>query len=236
MKRILAVPLALLLAGCATSGIGRAPAVSEIAMPVQPPASAPAMRQQSTTGTSASLWRSGPQSLFGDRRARGLGDILTVVVEIDESAEMRNSTSRARDGSEAFAAPSFPGLDSVADAVFPGAGVLAAGIDAGSSSATSGTGTTRRNERLTLRVAATVREVLPNGHLVVEGRQEVRVNYELRDLQIVGIVRPEDINRGNEITYDRIAEARIVYGGRGQITDLQQPRYGQQILERILPF
>ena len=105
-----------------------------------------------------------------------------------------------------------------------------------SSSGSSGSGTTRRQEEIALRVAATVVDILPNGHLVVLGSQEVRVNFELRDLQVAGIVRPEDISRRNEITYDKIAGARIIYGGRGQITDVQQPRYGQQMLERVLPF
>ena len=110
------------------------------------------------------------------------------------------------------------------------------GVAANSSSGSSGSGTTRRQEEIALRVAATVVDILPNGHLVVLGSQEVRVNFELRDLQVAGIVRPEDISRRNEITYDKIAGARIVYGGRGQITDVQQPRYGQQMLERVLPF
>jgi flagellar L-ring protein precursor FlgH len=93
-----------------------------------------------------------------------------------------------------------------------------------------------RNEEVTLRLAATVENVLTNGHLVIRGSQEVRINFELRDLQISGIVRPEDISRQNVITYDKIADARIVYGGRGQITDMQQPRLGQQFVDLVSPF
>jgi flagellar L-ring protein precursor FlgH len=109
-------------------------------------------------------------------------------------------------------------------------------VDLSSQTKTKGTGSVKRKEKLTLRVAATIVEVLPNGVLAIEGTQEVRVNFEMRELLVNGYVRPEDISRQNEITYDKIASARISYGGRGQITDLQQPRYGRQILDAILPF
>ena len=105
-----------------------------------------------------------------------------------------------------------------------------------STSSYQGDGSVRRKEKLTLRVAATITEVLPNGVLRIQGSQEVRVNYEIRELIVTGFVRPEDISRQNEITYDKIAGARISYGGRGQITDVQQPRYGQQIVDNLLPF
>jgi flagellar L-ring protein precursor FlgH len=132
--------------------------------------------------------------------------------------------------------PNLLGLEASADRILPPNTSLSPAIQTSSSTATNGAGTTRRNERLTLRVAATVIAVLPNGHLVVEGSQEVRVNFEARDLAVAGVVRPEDISRRNEITYDKIASARIAYGGRGQLTILQQPRWGQQITEQIAPF
>ena len=109
-------------------------------------------------------------------------------------------------------------------------------VSLGSDSSSSGDGTIRRQEELTLRIAATVTNVLPNGVLEIAGTQEVRVNFELRELLVSGYVRPADVSRQNEITYDKIASARISYGGRGQITDVQQPRYGQQVLDMILPF
>lgn len=187
-------------------------------------------------GSAGSLWHSGPTSLFGDRRARTLGDILTVVIEIDEEAEMRNRTDRIREATEGLSLPNFFGLENLIQDVLPDNADLNPGIDASSNSQNRGDGNIIRQEVLTLRVAATVVGVLPNGHMVINGNQEVRVNHELRDLQVAGIIRPEDISRRNTITYEKIADARIVYGGRGTISDVQQPRYGQKVLDAILPY
>ncbi|MFQ5562731.1 MAG: flagellar basal body L-ring protein FlgH [Parvularculaceae bacterium] len=187
-------------------------------------------------GGSGSLWRSGPTSLFGDRRARTQGDIVTVIIEIDEEAEIRNRTNRLRDGSEELSAPNLFGLPHLAQKVLPGGAGLDPAVEVNSSSTSNGDGTIRREEKITLQVAATVVEVLPNGHMVISGDQEVRVNHELRDLQVAGIIRPEDISRRNTITYEKIADARVVYGGRGSISDLQEPRYGQQAFDAISPF
>ncbi|CTQ49097.1 flagellar basal body L-ring protein FlgH [Jannaschia donghaensis] len=184
----------------------------------------------------ASLWTGDRKSLLGDRRAGQRGDIMTVVVEIDESAEIDNTTNRSRSGSENMQLPELFGLPQRIDESLPAGSSLANAVSTTSSSASNGSGGVRRQEKLTLRVAATVIEVLPNGVLQIEGRQEVRVNFELREMIVTGYVRPEDISRQNEITYDKIAAARISYGGRGQITDVQQPRYGQQVADILLPF
>jgi flagellar L-ring protein precursor FlgH len=184
----------------------------------------------------ASLWRGGRKSLLGDRRASARGDILTVVIEIDEQAQISNATERSRSGSEALSVPSFFGIPQRVQPRLPEGATLDPAVSAQSSSSSGGDGSVRRSERLTLRIAATVVEVLPNGVLRIEGTQEVRVNFEIRELIVTGYVRPEDVSRQNEITYDKIAAARISYGGRGQITDVQQPRYGQQIADILLPF
>ncbi len=185
----------------------------------------------------ASLWTGSRQSLLGDRRAGNRGDILTVVVEIDESAEINNATNRSRSGSESFKVPELFGLPQVLDErLAEGSGGFSNGVSANTQSESDGSGGVRRKERLAVRVAATVIDVQPNGVLRIEGRQEVRVNFELREMLVTGYVRPEDISRQNEITYDKIAAARISYGGRGQITDMQQPRYGQQVADILLPF
>jgi flagellar L-ring protein precursor FlgH len=236
------------LAGCTdrVDHLGRPPSMSQIgatapgaqpiltperaAIAVPPPQPARFAYQQ------GSLWSSGPQGLLGDKRARGRGDILTIVIEIDEEAEIRNQTQRARTGSEEMSVGALFGLQNSIGRRLSGDASLDPAVQYGSSSQTRGQGSVRRNEKITMRLAATVVDVLPNGHFVIQGDQEMRVNFELRDLQITGIVRPEDISRHNEVAYDRIAGARISYGGRGQITDVQQPRYGQQISDIILPF
>lgn len=186
--------------------------------------------------TSASLWHSGPTSLFGDRRARQTGDIVTVVIEIDEEAEIKNRTDRSRSSSDDLSVPALLGVPSLAQGVLPGGAGLDPALETSSNTSSSGDGTIKREEKITLRVAATVVGELPNGHLAISGSQEVRVNYELRELLVAGIIRPEDISRNNIITYDKIADARISYGGRGQISDLQKARYGQQIIDMISPF
>ncbi len=184
----------------------------------------------------ASLWNGGRRSLLGDRRALLRGDIMTVVVEIDEKAEFSNSSSRNRSGSESLSIPSLLGIPQRIDSFLPTGATLDSAVGLNSSSASSGDGAIRRNEKLTLRVAATITEVLPNGILRIRGSQEVRVNLEVRELLVEGYVRPEDISRQNEITYDKIASARISYGGRGMISSAQSPRSGQQFLDEILPF
>ncbi len=230
---------AVTLAGCGNrlEDMGRPPAMTAI------DGSREALAMSSTpmpydisarrSSDGASLWTAGRSSLLGDRRAQQAGDILTVVIEIDEEAEVSASSGRGRSGSEKMTIGALLGIPQLG----PFAKVdLAPGVSTTSSSTSSGDGTTRRNEKLTLRVAATVVGQLPNGVLQIQGSQEVRVNYELRELLVTGFVRPEDISRQNEIPYDKIASARISYGGRGQITDMQQPRYGQQLADIVLPF
>ncbi len=184
----------------------------------------------------ASLWTGERTSLFGDRRAMKRGDILTVVVKIDDKATISNSSQRSRKGSEKMGIPSLLGIPQRINKSLPDGATMDSAVAANSAGSFSGDGSVRRNEKLTLRIAATIVDVLKNGVLSIEGSQEVRVNYEIRELLVSGYVRPEDISRKNEITYDKIASARISYGGRGQISDMQQPRYGQQVADIILPF
>lgn len=184
----------------------------------------------------SSLWSSGRTSLLGDRRAGQTGDIVTVVIEIDDSAEISNSTGRSRSGSENLDISALFGIPQRAATVLPEGASLSPAVATSSSSAYAGDGNVSRNEKLTLRIAASVVEALPSGVLRIEGKQQVLVNFEMRELTVRGFVRPEDITRTNEITYDKIAGAQIAYGGRGQITDVQQPRYGQQLTDTLLPY
>ena len=238
---LILVAAAIGLGGCGRlQDVGKPPTFTPLAGSAEEQAMRVPLGQRfgdrSVGQTDASLWSGARGSLLGDRRAGQHGDILTVVIEIDESAEISNATSRARNGSESASVPTLLGLPQIADGILPGDASLANAADLSSSSSSSGTGSVRRNEQLELRVAATVVDVLENGVLRIQGSQEVRVNFEIRELLVTGYVRPEDISRRNEITYDKIASARISYGGRGQITDVQQPRIGQQVADIILPF
>ncbi|MBM7066211.1 flagellar basal body L-ring protein FlgH [Actibacterium sp. 188UL27-1] len=242
MRLIIPVLLLLtILPSCGRLGhLGKAPEFTPIeagnqhhAMSVTP---LPVSLEDPRDSASASLWSRDRRSLLGDRRAGTRGDIMTIVIEIDERAEISNSTQRSRDGSENLSLPSFFGIPQRINEKLPAGASLDDAVTTNSNSSSAGAGSVRRNEKLTLRVAATVVDVLQNGVLRIEGSQEVRVNFEIRELLVSGYVRPEDISRQNEITYDKIASARISYGGRGQISDVQQPRYGQQIADIILPF
>ncbi|MFN8981206.1 MAG: flagellar basal body L-ring protein FlgH [Alphaproteobacteria bacterium] len=183
-----------------------------------------------------SLWRQGSRTFLRDQRAASVGDLVTVLVSIQDEADIANSTNRNRDNSESMGIPNLLGLESSYGRLFPSGFDPSKMLSANSSSDVTGNGTLKRSEQINLRVAATVSQVLPNGNLVVVGRQQVRVNQELRDLQVGGIIRPQDIGSDNTVKHDRLAEARIAYGGRGTISDVQRPRYGQELLDILLPF
>lgn len=239
--RIFLIMLCLAIAGCGRlAQVGRAPEFSPLEGSYQHHAMysmpMPEEADQNLPADESSLWTAGRSSLFGDRRAGHRGDILTVVIEIDDKAEISNTTDRSRDSREKMGIPSLFGIPQRIDRELPDGASMAEAADTSSTSSYEGQGSVARKEKLTLRVAATVVEELANGVLRIEGQQEVRVNNELRELLVTGYVRPVDISRQNEITYDKIAGARISYGGRGQITDVQQPRYGQQVADVILPF
>lgn len=239
MRKLIALLVATCVSGCqALDKVGKAPAFTPadggdeyLAM------SSPGLPGGPLHGSGeASLWSGSPASLLGDRRAGQRGDILTVVIEIDDKAEISNSTGRSRAGAEQLGIPSLFGIPQRINDGLPDGASLDEAFATESTSKYQGNGSVQRKEKLTLRVAATVTEVLPNGVLRLQGSQEVRVNFEVRELIVTGFVRPEDVSRQNEITYDKIAGARISYGGRGQITDVQQPRYGQQAADILLPF
>ncbi|MDP1730234.1 MAG: flagellar basal body L-ring protein FlgH [Devosia sp.] len=243
LKIAATLALCALLAGCSTfdrlKTIGEAPRLSAIQNPtVQPgyrPVNMPMPEVMVASYQPNSLFSNEARGFFKDQRAHKVGDILTVLVTIDDSAQISNTTARRRSSTNEA------GVGGVLGSIFgggvPGVDVDATGkISTESSLGDNGSGSVNRKETLETQVAAVVTQVLPNGNLVIEGRQEVRVNFEVRDLIVTGIVRPEDIHADNTIPSSKIAEARISYGGRGQITDVQQPRYGQQIADAILPF
>lgn len=181
-----------------------------------------------------SLWRPGSRTFFRDQRARAVGDLLTVEIEIDDSAQFDNRLELERESKQNLNLPFLMGLQGALGKAFGGA--LDPALELGGGSTSNGTGRVRRTEKIRLQLAATVVRVLPSGNLEIAGSQEIRVNNELRELQLRGMIRPEDIRPNNRIASEKIAEARIAYGGRGVSSDLQRPRWGQQIIERVLPY
>jgi len=182
-----------------------------------------------------SLWRTGSRAFFKDQRAARIGDLVTVKVNVTDKANLNNETKRSRSNAEGFGLPNAFGLEN--NTAVAAAGLAADKLlNATSTSSSDGAGSVQRNETVTTNIAAIVTQVLPNGNLVVEGKQEIRINFEVRELIVAGVVRPEDIESDNTIDSSKIAQARIAYGGRGQITDVQQPRYGQQVIDVLLPF
>lgn len=241
MKKPVLIILLIVTSGCQRlENVGKAPTMTPLVSGSEYSAmSSPGLPQDvGVEGATkvASLWSGSRGSLLGDRRAGQRGDILTVVIEIDDKAEISNASGRSRNGSDSMGIPDLLGIPQRIDQQMPAGASLAQAVTTKSASSYQGNGSVSRKEKLTLRVAATVVDVLPNGVLHLQGSQEVRVNFELRELIVEGFVRPADISRQNEITYDKIAGARISYGGRGQISDVQQPRYGQQVADIVLPF
>lgn len=233
IRRALPLLLLALLYGCATpvNEIGKPPKMSPVGSGIDDTTGSINKYPDapSTRAGKFSLWNDRQSRLFTDPRALRPGDILTVQISIDDRARFKNESERNRKTSREL------GFDLGLDwqgAATEGSGK--ASID--SNTDASGTGTTERSERLQLSIAAVVTEVFPNGNMMIQGSQEVRVNAELRILNIGGIVRPADIGPENTIPYERIAEARISYGGRGRLTEVQQPPYGTQILDNISPF
>ncbi|HEX7005735.1 MAG TPA: flagellar basal body L-ring protein FlgH [Alphaproteobacteria bacterium] len=204
------------------------PSYRPVTMPM--PAPEPVHREAN------SLWRAGARGFFKDQRASKVGDIITVNINIADSAAIKNQTQRTRASDETAEATALLGYESSLNRMFPQEIDPTNLINAGATSLARGSGSIDRTEAIKLKVAAVVTQVLPNGNLVIHARQEVRVNSEMRELQIAGVIRREDISSANTIAADKIAEARVAYGGRGTITDVQQPRYGQQIYDIIFPF
>lgn len=244
LKATTALSVLILLSGCGAAGrlanVGSPPELSKIenladkgrytkvSMPMPDLIETP--REQN------SLWGGNRQTFFKDQRASDIGDILTVLIDIDDEAELENETERSRSSGENVELNNALGFENRLVDLLPEGASASELVDANSDSNFSGEGSVEREEEIRVQMAATVTQILPNGNMVIQGRQEVRVNFEKRILQMAGVIRPEDITTDNSISYDRIAEARISYGGKGQITDVQQPRYGQQVYDILFPF
>jgi flagellar L-ring protein precursor FlgH len=248
MKNFRTIALGILLsaslsacgAGERLSNIGKQPAMSKIENPQLAegyrPVSMPMPAPVVTIKQPNSLWSSNRQTFFKDQRAARVGDILTVVVQISDKGKLDNKTERTRDASEDADVTNILGYEADLGAVLPQAVDPGSLISLGNQSSHEGEGKIDRKEDIDINLAATVTQILPNGNMVIHGIQEVRVNFEKRVLSVDGVIRPEDITVNNTIPSEQIAEARIIYGGQGQLTDVQQPRYGQQLYDVLFPF
>ncbi len=237
------VAVASMLTGCAALSdrlqqLGEPPALSPVSNPTSKPGYKPVQMPmpspQPVVYNPNSLWRSGSRAFFNDQRAHIVGDILTVKVNFNDTAIFQDQTQLNRTSTEDTEITNFIGANTIgnaAKAVLPGSVLTASG-----NSQMTGQGTINRQDQLVTNVAAVVTQVLPNGNMVIEGKQEVRLNSEMRELVVAGVVRPEDIQSDNAIDLSKIAEARLAYGGRGTLTNIQQERWGQQAVDIILPF
>lgn len=258
LKLSSALALVTALGGCnllsRMNEMGEQPKLTAIENPTTQkgyqPVTLPMPSPETSTRTANSLWRPGARQFFKDQRAARVGDLVTVVINVADKATFDNNSKRSRATSDTVGLTNFFGIEtpnttgsttsgpaygSTLEAIFNGSspGSL---VNATSNSSYEGKGNTNRTETVSAEVAAVVTQVLPNGNLVVQGRQEVRVNYEVREMMISGVIRPEDISAQNTVSHTRLAEARISYAGRGQLTDVQQPRYGSQIFDILFPF
>ena len=238
------VVAATALGGCNSlsrlAKVGEEPEMNDISNPTHAPNYQPVSMPMPATLDPApnanSLWRPGSRAFLKDLRASEIGDIVTVDIDISGNASLSNQTTRTRANSESAGVDNLFGYENSLGAILPESVVPATMLGIDSNVSNVGSGAITRSETVVVQIAATVVQVLPNGNLVIHGLQETRINFEVRELQIAGIIRPQDITTENVVSYEKIAEARMAYGGRGHISDVQQPRYGSQILDAIMPF
>ncbi|MDR1026265.1 MAG: flagellar basal body L-ring protein FlgH [Lactobacillus sp.] len=218
------------------------PQLSQIENPVEKEDYAPVSlpmpeRHASNRAGANSLWKKGSTGFFKDQRAANIGDIITVKVSAKDAAKIENETEAKRDNNtESLSIAKLFGYEEYSKDYLPDGVDSKALVDINSNREISADGKIDRKETISVTMAAVVTQVLPNGNLVIVGTQEIRVNTELRQLSVKGIIRRADISSDNSIESSKIAELRVSYGGRGVISDIQQPRYGSQILDIILPF
>ena len=237
LRPLLLASALLALGACSTvSEAVRGPQLSAVGYPAQLMPMRQEIVEPRGSASSNSLWRTGSRAFFKDQRASKVGDILTVQIDINDNANISNDTSTKRTTEADGGVSKLFGLESSIAKILPGAPDTAHLVTSGSTSSMAGTGSVSRSDAVSLTIAAVVTSMLPNGNMVIQGRQEVRINQELRELTIAGIVRPEDITAVNTVRHTQIAEARVSYGGRGAISRVQKVPAGQALLETFTPF
>lgn len=243
---VMAILMAAPLSGCVgmwdrLTHVGAEPELAKIENPTQvpgyQPVTMPMPEENMAYASTNSLWRKGSSGFFKDQRAARIGDIITVNILAKDAALMENETEQNRDDNkDSMGINAMAGFENKVGKLLPSGHDMSSLIDITSNREISGDGKIDRKEKIDVTMAAVVTQVLPNGNLVIEGTQEIRVNYELRQLSVKGIIRRADISSDNTIESSKIAELRVSYGGKGVISDVQQPRYGRQFLDIIAPF
>ena len=245
LKKLSLITVCVALSACNTldrlENVGAEPKLAPEKSPIQqvdykPVSNWPTPVDPGMTKGANSLWQPGSRSFFKDQRATRIGDILTVVVNISDQATLNNSTTRDRTNTENLGAPQVFGLEGKIDKIFSKNANENNLLSLNGDSKSVGDGQIARTEAITTKVAASITQILPNGNMVIKGTQDIRVNYEMREVTVEGVIRPEDISADNTIASEQIAEARISYGGQGTVSDVQQPRYGNQIIDILSPF
>jgi len=236
------IVVGLLITGCTSTldrinAIGKPPPLAKVENPAaeSKPITWPLPESPKPDKQANSLWQPGARAFFRDGRAARVGDILRVKINITDQAEFNNNTTSTRSDNADIAAPVFLGLEKKLK-LLPGSPKGASLTDITASNSNQGNVTAKRKETVQTQVAAIITQVLPNGNFVISGKQEFLMNYDIREVSIQGVVRPQDIDSGNTVDSTQIAEARITYGGRGQNMDVQQKRWGSQAIDAISPF
>lgn len=246
IKGVSLLLVATSLSGCGgifsrLSRVGEEPQLTPITNPLEArgyePVSMPMPKVQEQKQAANSLWHSGADGFFKDQRASKVGDIITVKISAKDNAKMENEMEQKRDDNkDSMGMSALFGYEKYLGKVFPDTVNKDAMVSINSNREIKGDGKVDRKESIDVVFAAVVTQVLPNGNLVIEGSQEIRVSYELRRLTMRGIIRRADISSDNTIESKKIAELRVSYGGEGVVSDVQQPRYGRQILDAVAPF
>ena len=237
------IPLAYLLTGCGIrqlSNVGEAPEMSQIHDPTlvtgYQPISMPIPYPEPERQNVNSLWQTGSRAFFKDQRANRVGDVITILVEIDDKAKIDSNTKFDREATHKSALTNLFGMESKFKTFLPKTVDPTQLTNTSSNIKNTGRGLFDRKDTLSLKIGATIIQVLPNGNLVIQGRQEVLFEKQLRIIDVRGVIRREDIASDNTVPYSKIAEARIAYGGRGDVTDVSTVPWGQQVLNKIMPW
>lgn len=247
LKSLMLTVLVLALSACASaeqlSRIGKAPDFTPVENPNNhagaEPVTMPMPTPERADRQANSLWQPGARAFFRDQRAARVGDILTVVVDFKQKAKFENQTDRSMTSSNNLNVANMLGLQGNLDRILPEQFNSVTNpnyVDTGNNSTFQGDGQIERKDEISFNVASTITQMLPNGNMVIRGTQEIVLNHEKREVMVSGVIRPEDISGENSVKYDQIAEARILYGGKGTLSDVQYPRYGQEITDILMPF